>query len=252
MKGRCGPGGKGRRGLVSPYPPAVLVVATRQEYRYFLLCLVVYLFFFLSFSLLFVCYLFFFPSFSLLFVCVTSWTALFALSGNAALPEVVFVGRSNVGKSSLVNMLVNRKALAPTSAVPGFTQVGNATVCAETLIMAFFRPLDHRTNNFSALTPPSLGSVTGPRRNARAVVIRLVASKKTTPIPSPAPSSPLLPPLPLLATASYLALQLLRGEQGQAEVSLLLPRGRARTGLCPCGRRSDGLVEEHVAAVPEG
>ncbi|CAM9173902.1 unnamed protein product, partial [Hapterophycus canaliculatus] len=36
--------------------------------------------------------------------------------------EVVFVGRSNVGKSSLVNMLVNRKALAPTSAVPGFTQ----------------------------------------------------------------------------------------------------------------------------------
>ncbi|CAM9541464.1 unnamed protein product [Scytosiphon promiscuus] len=43
-------------------------------------------------------------------------------SGKAALPEVVFVGRSNVGKSSLVNMLVNRKALAPTSAVPGFTQ----------------------------------------------------------------------------------------------------------------------------------
>ncbi|CBN77943.1 YihA5, YihA/EngB-like GTPase [Ectocarpus siliculosus] len=43
-------------------------------------------------------------------------------SGKAALPEVVFVGRSNVGKSSLVNMLVNRKTLAPTSAVPGFTQ----------------------------------------------------------------------------------------------------------------------------------
>lgn len=34
------------------------------------------------------------------------------------------MGRSNVGKSSLVNMLVNRKTLAPTSAVPGFTQVG--------------------------------------------------------------------------------------------------------------------------------
>ncbi len=44
-------------------------------------------------------------------------------AGKAALPEVVFVGRSNVGKSSLVNMLVNRKTLAPTSAVPGFTQV---------------------------------------------------------------------------------------------------------------------------------
>lgn len=48
---------------------------------------------------------------------------LWTVVGNAALPEVVFVGRSNVGKSSLVNMLVNRKTLAPTSAVPGFTQV---------------------------------------------------------------------------------------------------------------------------------
>ena len=48
---------------------------------------------------------------------------LWLVVGKAALPEVVFVGRSNVGKSSLVNMLVNRKALAPTSAVPGFTQV---------------------------------------------------------------------------------------------------------------------------------
>jgi GTP-binding protein len=37
-------------------------------------------------------------------------------------PEVVFVGRSNVGKSSLVKFLLNRKALASTSAVPGHTQ----------------------------------------------------------------------------------------------------------------------------------
>ncbi|CAM9882402.1 unnamed protein product, partial [Laminaria digitata] len=58
-------------------------------------------------------------------------------NGNAALPEVVFVGRSNVGKSSLVNMLVNRKALAPTSAVPGFTQVRNAAARA-TLKHPFF------------------------------------------------------------------------------------------------------------------
>jgi GTP-binding protein len=39
-----------------------------------------------------------------------------------AMPEVVFVGRSNVGKSSLVNFLVNRKALASTSATPGHTK----------------------------------------------------------------------------------------------------------------------------------
>lgn len=37
------------------------------------------------------------------------------------LPEIVFAGRSNVGKSSLVNFLVNRKALASTSATPGHT-----------------------------------------------------------------------------------------------------------------------------------
>lgn len=37
-------------------------------------------------------------------------------------PEVAFVGRSNVGKSSLLNALVKRKALARTSSTPGKTQ----------------------------------------------------------------------------------------------------------------------------------
>ncbi|HBN80382.1 MAG TPA: YihA family ribosome biogenesis GTP-binding protein, partial [Ruminococcaceae bacterium] len=37
------------------------------------------------------------------------------------LPEIVFSGRSNVGKSSLINRLVNRKALARVSATPGKT-----------------------------------------------------------------------------------------------------------------------------------
>ncbi len=41
------------------------------------------------------------------------------------LPEIVFVGRSNVGKSSLVNMLLGRKSLAPTSDRPGYTQQFN-------------------------------------------------------------------------------------------------------------------------------
>lgn len=40
-------------------------------------------------------------------------------------PEFVFCGRSNVGKSSFINMLCNRKALAKTSAKPGKTQVLN-------------------------------------------------------------------------------------------------------------------------------
>lgn len=39
----------------------------------------------------------------------------------SSVPEVAFSGRSNVGKSSLINKLVNRKALARTSATPGKT-----------------------------------------------------------------------------------------------------------------------------------
>ena len=42
-----------------------------------------------------------------------------------SLPEVAFVGRSNVGKSSLINTLVNRKRLAKTSNTPGRTQLIN-------------------------------------------------------------------------------------------------------------------------------
>jgi len=38
------------------------------------------------------------------------------------LPEFVFAGRSNVGKSSLINMLVNRKSLVRTSKQPGKTR----------------------------------------------------------------------------------------------------------------------------------
>ena len=41
------------------------------------------------------------------------------------LPEIAFAGKSNVGKSSLINALMNRKALARTSASPGKTQTIN-------------------------------------------------------------------------------------------------------------------------------
>lgn len=41
------------------------------------------------------------------------------------LPEVAFVGRSNVGKSSLINVLAGRKGLVRTSSTPGRTQLIN-------------------------------------------------------------------------------------------------------------------------------
>jgi len=43
----------------------------------------------------------------------------------ATLPEYAFIGRSNVGKSSLINALVQRKGLAKTSQTPGKTQLIN-------------------------------------------------------------------------------------------------------------------------------
>lgn len=44
---------------------------------------------------------------------------------NTTIPEYAFIGRSNVGKSSLINMLTNHKSLAKTSGKPGKTQLIN-------------------------------------------------------------------------------------------------------------------------------
>lgn len=41
------------------------------------------------------------------------------------MPEIAFAGKSNVGKSSLINVLVNRKKMARTSSTPGRTQALN-------------------------------------------------------------------------------------------------------------------------------
>jgi GTP-binding protein len=48
-----------------------------------------------------------------------------ALCPQEAIPEYAFIGRSNVGKSSLINMLVERKKLAKTSSTPGKTRLIN-------------------------------------------------------------------------------------------------------------------------------
>jgi len=48
-------------------------------------------------------------------------------------PEIAFAGRSNVGKSSLINKLVNRKRLVKTSNTPGRTQLINFFQINETL-----------------------------------------------------------------------------------------------------------------------
>ena len=51
------------------------------------------------------------------------------------LPEIAFVGRSNVGKSSLLNALVNRRMLARVSNTPGRTREINFFRLADTLML---------------------------------------------------------------------------------------------------------------------
>ncbi|MDX1907022.1 MAG: ribosome biogenesis GTP-binding protein YihA/YsxC [Bacteroidia bacterium] len=53
-----------------------------------------------------------------------------------AYPEYAFVGRSNVGKSSFINCLCNRKNLAHTSATPGKTQTVNLYLINEAWVLA--------------------------------------------------------------------------------------------------------------------
>ena len=52
---------------------------------------------------------------------------------STALPEIAFTGRSNVGKSSLINTLVNRKHLVKTSSTPGRTQLINFFIINKTI-----------------------------------------------------------------------------------------------------------------------
>ena len=49
----------------------------------------------------------------------------------SGLPEFAFIGRSNVGKSSLINMLTGRKGLAKTSSSPGKTRLINHFIIGE-------------------------------------------------------------------------------------------------------------------------
>ena len=49
----------------------------------------------------------------------------YTLCPKADMPEYTFIGRSNVGKSSLINLITNKKQLAKISGKPGKTQLIN-------------------------------------------------------------------------------------------------------------------------------
>ncbi|KAG0354870.1 hypothetical protein BG005_006154 [Podila minutissima] len=56
---------------------------------------------------------------------VKSATNMDMIPDNTLIPEVAFIGRSNIGKSSLINGLVNRNGLVKTSSKPGHTRMMN-------------------------------------------------------------------------------------------------------------------------------
>lgn len=92
------------------------------------------------------------------------------------LPEVAFVGRSNVGKSSLINVIANRKSLVRTSSTPGRTQLINFFDINDGLLTLVDLP-----GYGYAKAPPELRKQWGPmietylakRNNLKAVVLIL-------------------------------------------------------------------------------
>ena len=90
-------------------------------------------------------------------------------------PEIAFAGKSNVGKSSLINVLVNRKGIARTSSRPGRTQAINFFGVEDRLFFVdlpgygYARVSPQIKNSWKAMVEDYLRK----RRNLKAVVLIL-------------------------------------------------------------------------------
>jgi GTP-binding protein len=99
-------------------------------------------------------------------------------------PEVAFAGRSNVGKSSLINTLVNRKGLARTSSSPGKTQsinfyLVNQSVCLVDLPGYGYAKVPHKVRNRWS---PLIEKYCRNRKNLCGVVVIVDARVGPTPL----------------------------------------------------------------------
>src|SRR4030043_501566 len=91
-------------------------------------------------------------------------------------PEVAFAGRSNVGKSSLINTLVNRKGLARISSSPGKTQsinfyLVNGSLCLVDLPGYGYAKVPEQTRKRWS---PLIEDYCLTRKNLRGVVVNII------------------------------------------------------------------------------
>lgn len=103
---------------------------------------------------------------------------------DTGLPEVAFAGRSNVGKSSAINCLLDRKSLARVSKQPGRTQainlfdVGGAVMFADLPGYGYAEVPDHVQERWKAFIEAYLGE----REALRLVVVLVDARRKPQPM----------------------------------------------------------------------
>jgi GTP-binding protein len=152
----------------------------------------------------------------------------------AGLPEIAFAGRSNVGKSSLINALLSRKSLARVSQTPGATRQINFFALGEKLLLVDLPGYGfaQASKSLAAAWQSLVFSYLRGRTSLRRVILLIDARRGVMPIDSQA--------MTILdeAAVSYLPVLTKIDKLGRPERELAILRCRERLAL-------------HVAAYPD-